>query len=423
MTEASQSKSNAGEEKASKHISIIDVTNRDGVQTSRLGLAKLQKTIFNILMDEMGIFQSEFGFPTTFHEMGAIDHLRLEGWIRAIPDDVELARENVPGLKHVNVSISTSDQMITGKWQGKIGFKDVVIKMCDAVDLAHELGFETIGVNAEDASRTSDERLVEFALAAKEHGASRLRYCDTLGYNGPFCIYDRIRLIAEETGMDIELHCHNDLGMAVACSVAGAKGALDGGVNAFINTTINGMGERAGNADLVSTILAILKSSIFEGEDVLDDSINLMMAWKTAKYASYAFGVPIPVNQPGVGDNAFAHESGIHADGALKDRRNYELYDYEELGRGEPLIIETGRSITAGEYSGIKGFRNVYEKLEVEFQSDREARDILELVRFANVTTQKPLVEDELIFIARYPEQAKKILTLDPTRAITSNTQ
>jgi isopropylmalate/homocitrate/citramalate synthase len=158
-----------------------------------------------------------------------------------------------------------------------------------------------------------------------------------------------------------------------------------------------------------------MKSSLFEGQDVLDDSINLMMARKTAKYAAYAFGIPLPVNQPGVGYNAFAHESGIHADGALKDRRNYELYDYEELGRGEPDIIETGRSITAGEYSGIKGFRNVYEKLEVEFQSEEEARSILELVRYANVSTQKPLVEDELLFIARYPQLARKILTLEPS--------
>jgi homocitrate synthase NifV len=219
--------------------------------------------------------------------------------------------------------------------------------------------------------------------------------------------------------MDLEMHTHNDLGMAVATSVAGAKGALDAGVNAYINTTINGMGERAGNADLVSVILAITKSSLFEGEDVLDDSINLMMAWKTANYASYAFGVPIPVNQPGVGDNAFAHESGIHADGALKDRRNYELYDYEELGRGIPQVIETGRNITLGEYSGIKGFRNVYEKLEVEFQSEKEAQDILELVRYANVTSQKPLVEDELLFIAQYPEQARKILTLAPSDVTT----
>jgi citrate (Re)-synthase len=420
----------AGNDEAIKgnRIYIIDVTNRDGVQTSRLGLAKLEKTIFNILLNDMGIWQSEFGFPTTHHESnylqanlelverGAIDRMRLGGWLRAIVPDVELALEKVPALKHVNLSISTSEQMINGKWQGEVSFKDVVGKMTAAVDRARDMGLESVGVNAEDASRTSDDNLIEFARAAREHGAVRLRYCDTLGYNDPFTLYDRIKLIAEEAAIDIELHCHNDLGMAVAASVAGAKGALDGGVNAYINTTINGMGERAGNADLVSTILAIMKSSMFEGEDILDDSVNLMMAWKTAKYASYAFGVPIPVNQPGVGDNAFAHESGIHADGALKDRRNYELYDYEELGRGEPEIIETGRSITAGEYSGIKGFRNVYEKLEVEFQSEQEARNILKLVRYANVSTQKPLVEDELLFIARYPDLASRILTLDPSR-------
>jgi isopropylmalate/homocitrate/citramalate synthase len=409
-----------------KRIYIVDVTNRDGVQTSRLGLAKLEKTILNMLLDEMGIWQSEFGFPTTRHERnylqanlelverGAIHHTRLSGWVRAVASDVRLTREMVPGLKFINISISTSDQMIQGKWNGRYNGTDVINLMVEALQLARELGFESVGVNAEDASRTSDEYLIEFALAAKEHGAERLRYCDTLGYNDPFTVYDRIRNLAEETGIDIELHFHNDLGMSTGCSVAGAKGALDGGVNAFINTTINGMGERAGNADLVSTILAIKKSTMFDGEEVLDDSINLMAAWKTAKYASYAFAVPIPVNQPGVGDNAFAHESGIHADGALKSRRNYELYDYEELGRGEPETIETGRNITIGEYSGIKGFRNVYEKLEVEFQSEEEARDILDLVRYANVTTQKPLVEDELLFIARYPDLARKILTLNP---------
>ena len=142
--------------------------------------------------------------------------------------------------------------------------------------------------------------------------------------------------------------------------------------------------------------------------------MNLSKAWKTAKYASYAFGIPIAQNQVAVGGNAFAHESGIHADGALKDRRNYELYDFEELGRGEPEIIETGRRITAGEYSGIKGFRNVYDKLEIKFKDDKEATNILELVRYANVHTQKPLTDDELDFIARYPDIAREIFTVNP---------
>jgi homocitrate synthase NifV len=92
------------------------------------------------------------------------------------------------------------------------------------------------------------------------------------------------------------------------------------------------------------------------------------------------------------------------------------LYDFEELGRGEPEIIDTGREITAGEYSGIKGFRNVYDQLEIEFHNDKEANDILELVRYANVHTQKPLVAEELRFIAHYPDMARQIMTMTPLR-------
>ena len=199
----------------------------------------------------------------------------------------------------------------------------------------------------------------------------------------------------------------------VASSIAGAKAALDNGVDAYINTCVNGMGERAGNADLVSVILAVKYGSGMK-KYKLDERIDLKMAWKISKYASYAFGIPIPINHPGVGANAFAHESGIHADGALKNRRNYELYDYEELGRGDPDVVDTGRNITVGEYSGVKGFRNVYERLEVKFKDENHAREILELARYANVHNQKPLVEDELKFVSSHPDIAKKIFFMTP---------
>ncbi len=408
-------------------IRFIDVTNRDGVQTSKLGLAKLQKTMLNICLDKMGVFQSEFGFPFTNHEINylnanlelarrkVIHPMRLSGWVRAIESDVKLAKKNTD-VKYINMSISTSDQMIYHKFSGKMTRMKVIESMVKALKAAKKAGLKGVGVNAEDASRTDLDYLVEFAQAAKANGAARLRYCDTLGFDDPFSVYDRVSVLASRVKMPVELHCHNDLGMVVAVSVSGAKAAIDNGVDAYINTTVNGMGERAGNADLVSCILALKHSSGFVNNPKykIDPNINLKMAWRLAKYASYAFGVPIPVNQVGVGDNAFAHESGIHADGALKDRRNYELYDYEELGRGEPEVIETGRLITVGEYSGIKGFRNVYNKLEVKFKNDKEATRILELVRYANVQTQKPLVRDELLFIARYPDIAEKILTMDP---------
>ncbi len=409
-----------------KKVFILDVTNRDGVQTSRLGLAKLEKTILNLLLNELGVAQSEYGFPFTRHEtnylnanlelvgQGALVPMVLSGWCTARLKEVETSFTLVPGLTHMNISVSTSPQMIKGKFSGGKDLGDIIDMMGAAVKAAYAKGAAYVAVNAEDASRTPLQDLVAFIEAGLKVGAKRFRYCDTLGCDDPRTVYERVRTLAERTGIDMELHCHNDLGMAVANSVAGAQGAIDGGVNAWINTTVNGMGERAGNADMLSVVLAFKYANGLAGKYQLDERIDLTKAWGAAKYASYAFSVPIPVNQPGVGGNAFAHESGIHADGALKDRRNYELYHFEDLGRGEPEIVETGRQITVGEYSGIKGFRNVYEKMEIEFKDDAEAETVLELARYANVHTQKPLTAHELRFIARYPEIARKVMTVTP---------
>jgi isopropylmalate/homocitrate/citramalate synthase len=411
-------------------IYIIDVTNRDGVQTAKLGLSKLEKTMINVYLNRMGVFQSECGFPTTRHEahylaanlelarMGVLQPIRLEGWMRAVVEDVEMCFKQVPDIKHLNLSISTSDQMITGKFLGKKGKRDIMDMMVAAVDAAKALGAETVGINAEDGSRTSLDFLIQFGMAAKEHGADRLRYCDTLGYDSPFTIYETTRKLAENVGLPIEIHCHGDLGMAVANSVAGARGVVDAGQDAYINTTINGIGERAGNADLVAVLLALTKAKGICDKYKLGYEMDLSQSWKTARFASYAFGVPIPINQPGVGANAFSHASGIHADGVLKDPENYELYGFKELGRGEPEFVETGREISTGRYGGISGFRHVMNEImgeeAVRFRDAEEAEKVLELVRYANVLAQKPLVGDELLFIAKYPDIAKRLMTMTP---------
>jgi homocitrate synthase NifV len=407
-------------------IYFIDVTNRDGVQTAKLGLSKIEKTLINIYLNEMGVFQSEFGFPTTKHEKryleanlelaerGVITPMRLEGWIRAITADVDLTFNVIPKIKHLNLSISTSDQMIQGKFKGRKTRQDIINDMTKAVDRAMALGAETLGVNAEDASRTDLEYLIDFGRAARDAGAIRLRYCDTLGYDNPFTIYNTIKELAEKVELPIEIHTHGDLGMAVATSLAGAKGAIDGGQDAYINTTVNGIGERAGNADLVATVLAVTKSKNFCEQYQLGQPIALTKAWKMAKFASYAFDVPIAINQPGVGENCFAHASGIHADGVLKDPQNYELYSYEELGRGDPVYVETGREICTSQYGGISGFKHVMGQMAVELEDGQQTHDILELVRYANVESHKPLVEDELLFITKYPEIARNLLTMIP---------
>ncbi|NLJ35688.1 MAG: homocitrate synthase [candidate division WS1 bacterium] len=412
-------------------IEFVDVTNRDGDQTAQIVCSKLQKTMINWMLDQMGVYQSELGFPLSPHETNyinanveltqecpanngpLIEQMQLSGWSRALASDVKIAQERT-ALKHFNLSISTSEQMLQWKFRGRFSKQDIIRMMVDAVTAAKEGGAVTAGINAEDASRTDLDFLIEFAQAGKEVGAARFRYCDTLGYDDPVSIAERISIIAKEVQMPIELHCHNDLGMAVANSCAAAVACCRAGQDAFINTTVNGLGERAGNADLVACVLALQYSSQWADENWVTDRINLSKAYRLATYVSNAYGVPIPINQPGVGANAFAHESGIHADGALKDRHNYELYDYECLGRGELCHSSTGRVITAGAHSGASGLEYVYNQLDLGFSDEEHKREILKLVQLANLHNQAPLTREELWFIYHCPEIAAKVMTVIP---------
>jgi isopropylmalate/homocitrate/citramalate synthase len=163
-------------------IHFLDVTNRDGVQTARTGLSKFGKTMINFYLAKLGVAQSEIGFPFLFHEMpyvranvalaqpGAFGELRLSGWCRAVTADVERA---IPlGLSHYNLSISTSDQMIASKFRGKLDRAAVIGEMTAAVTAAKDGGPQTIGVNAEDGSRTDEGFLLDFAVAARQAGAA-----------------------------------------------------------------------------------------------------------------------------------------------------------------------------------------------------------------------------------------------------------
>jgi homocitrate synthase NifV len=396
-------------------IHFLDVTNRDGVQTARTGLSKFGKTMVNFYLGKLGVAQSEIGFPFLFHEVpyiranlalaeaGAFGPLRLSGWCRAVTADVERAAPL--GLRHYNLSLSTSDQMIAHKFRGKLDRDSVITEMTAAVAAARAAGAQTVGVNAEDGSRTDDGFLLEFALAAKEAGAQRLRYCDTIGGDTPERIRERLAKLASAIGLPVETHCHNDLGMAVANSVSGALGDLDAGQDAWINTCVNGIGERAGNADLLSTLLALRHGFGLAGRAEIGDPVDESWARRFALWASYSFGQPLPANQPGVGRNAFAHESGIHADGALKDRHNYELYDDGALG---PFPADwharPGRVVLTGEYGGLAGFRHVRDALGIEIAGEDEDL-VFRLVQLCAAATGKPLTDDELRLIVAYPYQ------------------
>jgi homocitrate synthase NifV len=396
-------------------IHFLDVTNRDGVQTARTGLSKFGKVMVNFYLARLGVAQSEIGFPFLFHEVpyvratvalgeaGAFGPLRLSGWCRAVTSDVERA---VPlGLRHYNLSISTSDQMIAHKFRGRLDREAIIAEMTAAVTAAKKGGAQTIGVNAEDGSRTDDGFLLEFAMAAGDAGADRVRYCDTIGGDTPERIRERFAKLASAVRMPVETHCHNDLGMAVANSVSGALGDLDAGQDAWVNTCVNGIGERSGNADLLSCILAFSHGFGVAGQAEIGDPIDLSWARRFAWWASYAFGQPLPQNQPGTGRNAFAHESGIHADGALKDRHNYELYDDDTLG---PFPADwharSGRTVLTGEYGGMAGFRHVMDGLGIQLGAGQEDT-VFRLVQLCAAATGKSLTDDELRLIAAYPDQ------------------
>ena len=396
-------------------IHFLDVTNRDGVQTARTGLSKFGKTMVNFYLGKLGVAQSELGFPFLFHEVpyiranlalaeaGAFGQLRLSGWCRAVAADVERAAPL--GLRHYNLSLSTSDQMIAHKFRGRLDRESVIAQMTAAVAAARAAGADTVGVNAEDGSRTDDGFLLEFAQAAKGAGADRIRYCDTIGGDTPDRIRERFAKLASAIRIPVETHCHNDLGMAVANSVSGALGDLDAGQDAWVNTCINGIGERAGNADLLSTLLAFRHGFGVADRAEIGDPVDESWARRCALWASYAFGQPLPAGQPGTGRNAFAHESGIHADGALKDRHNYELYDDEALG---PFPADwhtrAGRVVLTGEYGGLAGFRHVRDGLGIEI-ADGDEDLVFKLVQLCASATGKPLTDDELRLIAAYPHQ------------------
>ncbi|TMR13600.1 hypothetical protein ETD86_30410 [Nonomuraea turkmeniaca] len=393
-------------------VYFLDVTNRDGVQTARTGLSKFGKTMVNFYLARLGVAQSEIGFPFLFHEVpyvkaqvalaeaGAFGGLRLSGWCRGVPQDVERAAPL--GLKHYNLSISTSDYMIQNKFRGRLDRDAIIREMTAAVRVAKDAGALTVGVNAEDGSRTDDGFLLEFALAAKQAGADRVRYCDTIGGDTPDRIRERFAKLASATALPVETHCHNDLGMAVANSVSGALGDLDAGQDAWINTCVNGIGERSGNADLLSTILAFEHGFGLNAE--IGDALDLSWARRFGLWASYAFGQPLPYNQVGVGRNAFAHESGIHADGALKDHGNYELYDEATLGPfPEDWHARSGRVVLTGEYGGKAGFRHVMDGLGVEVTEDEDLA--FRLVQLCNAMTGRPLTDDELRLVATYPRE------------------
>ena len=365
-----------------KEIKIVDTTLRDGEQTAGVAFANHEKVTIAQTLSDMGVDQLEVGIPT----MGGDEKATIKAickrdlnssimaWNRAVITDIEQSIDC--GVDAVAISLSVSDIHIEHKL--KKSREWVLDNMYNAVTYAKKNGLY-ISVNGEDASRADTDFLIEFINLAKEAGADRFRYCDTVGVMEPFTIRETIEKIHKTTKFDIEMHTHNDFGMATANAIAG----IVGGAN-HIGVTVNGLGERAGNAALEEVIMALKFVYGYETD------IETTRFREISKYVSQASGRQLPDWKAIVGTNMFRHESGIHADGAMKNPKNYEAFDPSEVGLERQIVI--------GKHSGKAAVVNKFKEYDIEL-SKGEAEVMLELIRQTSVRMKRNLFDKELVEI------------------------
>ena len=362
-----------------KKIYIVDTTLRDGEQTAGVVFANEEKITIADMLSELGVDQLEVGIPAMGgDEKESIKKIvkrnngkkSIMAWNRAVIEDIEQSIDC--GVDAVAISVSVSDIHIKHKLRTSREW--VLENMIKSVEFAKKNGLY-VSVNGEDASRADKEFLVDFITEAKKAGADRFRYCDTVGIMEPFVIKSNIEELYKRTGFDIEMHTHNEVGMANA--IAGILGGAS-----HVGVTVNGLGERAGNAALEEVLMALMYVYGYKAD------VDTKMFREISEYVAQASGRELPIWKAIVGDNMFAHESGIHADGAIKDPKNYEAFD--------PDVVGLQRQIVIGKHSGKAGIINKFKEYNIHL-SDDEAKDILEMVRAASVRLKRTLFDKELV--------------------------
>ena len=361
-------------------IKLDDTTLRDGEQTAGVVFTNQEKITIAKMLDEVGVAQIEAGIPVMGGDeadvITEIAHMGLKasvlGWNRAVVEDIKTSIDC--GVDAVAISLATSDIHINTKLK-----KDrqwVIDSIRESVAYAKSEGVY-VSVNAEDASRTELGFLLEYAKAAKEEGADRIRFCDTIGVMEPFRCYSIVKHLIEETGLEVEMHTHNDFGMAVANAIAG----IHAGAN-WVNVTIGGLGERAGNAALEEVVMAL------KYLEQVDLDFDTKRFHEITDYVMRAAGRTIPAWKPIVGSNMFAHESGIHADGVIKNPKTYEVFSPEEVGLERQIVV--------GKHSGSKTIELKLKEFGYAI-SKEDAAAILPSVRAKSVLLNRSLFDKELV--------------------------